>query len=95
MLAKEDNVRKIMEDMQAELDLAPSKFFFEKVVPLIPTDMLRDSESSNSPEDQAAKIREAVAAATGVTINITAATPPTVSSTAATPATMPAGSSNS
>lgn len=58
LLAKHHNITKLSEDMQVKFDENPLKFYQEVAMPLTPKEFLVDT--SGSPQDQAADVRDAL-----------------------------------
>lgn len=59
-LADSDNIHKLAEAVQHEIDTTPGQFIREIVMPLTPNSML-ETDAGDSAEDKARKIREALA----------------------------------
>jgi len=60
LIAREDNLRKLAQACQAELNARPMEFLKEIVIPLTPQSMREDAQSQGSPEDRARQIQDAL-----------------------------------
>jgi MarR-like DNA-binding transcriptional regulator SgrR of sgrS sRNA len=69
MLSKEDNIQKIVGELETELQANPLSFFSNRFLPLVPQSMKEEERSAEDDHEKARQIRDMVqqmAEATGM-----------------------------